>query len=173
MLIYDSIHGATKSIEDSQEWMKVNMNPDTIDNVFYCMHVRDDSKEDGYGQHVGSICLRLRKAGPTFPPPNPLPEGKTLYFREMGYALFKPARGKGYCTEAGQGLLASYKKHRSQFNDKEVSWVEAIVGGENPGSINVLTKLGFQNLGKFTDVEPVFVAGAWRTDGYWVYGQYA
>lgn len=147
------------------------MNPDTIDNLFYSMHARDDSKEDGYGQHIGSICLRLRpKGGPTFPLPNAVPDGKSLYFRELGYALFEPARGKGYCTEAGQALLDSYKKYRSQFNDKEVSWVEAIVGSANPGSIKVLTKLGFQNQGKFTDCEPVFLAGAWHTDGYWVYG---
>jgi hypothetical protein len=52
----------------------------------------------------------------------------------------------------------------------EKAYVEAAVDEDNPGSIKVLEKLGFKKLGWKHEEEKVFLNGAWRGPGYWVYG---
>lgn len=151
-------------------------------------------KEDitGLGEHVGSISLRLQPTGPSIPlPPPPLgvPPPRTENLRALGYAFFPSARGKGYATEAGQALLnayaalvsssslpsslssSPYKDHGEEEGEaKRKTYIEAAVDEDNPGSIKVLVKLGFKKLGWKHEEEKVFLNGAWRGPGYWVYG---
>jgi RimJ/RimL family protein N-acetyltransferase len=61
---------------------------------------------------------------------------------EIGYWLMPPAWGKGYCTEAGDGLIRWLENTRA---------AAALVAGyfaDNPASGKVLRKLGFLPCGR-------------------------
>lgn len=92
----------------------------------------------------------------------------------MGYAYFKSAWGKGYATEAARGLLDAYAEAVKEEKDKgeKVFYVEAGVDEGNPGSWRVIEKLGFEKAGFKEEEERVWLGGAWREDGYWVFGMY-
>jgi RimJ/RimL family protein N-acetyltransferase len=150
---------------------------------------RRREKEDitGLGEHVGSISLRLQPTGPSIPLSPPPPPGgpppRTENLRALGYAFFPSAQGKGYATEAGHALLNAYaafvsssslsphKDHGEEEGEaKRKTYIEAAVDEDNPGSIKVLVKLGFEKLGWKHEEKKVFLNGAWRGPGYWVYG---
>ncbi|MCB1500600.1 MAG: GNAT family N-acetyltransferase [Bauldia sp.] len=61
--------------------------------------------------------------------------------REFGYWFAKPAWGKGYATEAGRAFLAWL------FADAGVDIVRSGVFHDNPASLNVQRKLGFETIG--------------------------
>ena len=61
--------------------------------------------------------------------------------REFGYWLAKPAWGKGYATEAGRALLAFL------FDELGLDIVRSGVFFDNPASLRVQEKLGFQKIG--------------------------
>lgn len=130
-LKHQSLHGATKSLDDSRAWMTEHM--EKYDNWFYSIFERDDAKADGCGKHLGSVSLRHMDEGPELLPPLPEIlrgaeepgkgdvladaevrkreadlENKTLTLRVLGYALFEHAQGRGVATEACQGLLDGY-----------------------------------------------------------------
>jgi RimJ/RimL family protein N-acetyltransferase len=171
-MIEHSLHGPCKTIEESREWMIEVLTK--LDNLFYAIHVKstDGESED---KHIGSVSLRKQADGPVLPPPRPAAaeaeESKGLNLRVLGYALFERGRGKGYATEAGAALIAAHKKYRGQFPD-ELSYIEAGVDKDNRESIRVLEKLGLNKVGWKEVTEPVFLGGAWRDPGYWIYGLY-
>ncbi|KAJ4987616.1 hypothetical protein SVAN01_06929 [Stagonosporopsis vannaccii] len=77
-LKYQSLRGATKSLEESRLWMIEHMKK--WDNWFYAVFLHDESKEsekeegketDGgaLGTHIGSVSLRLPPVGLELPPP--------------------------------------------------------------------------------------------------------
>lgn len=71
------------------------------------------------------------------------PDGKTY---RVGYVFAEAAWGKGFATEAMQGLI----EHLTQQQ------AEAFIAGvepENKGSINVLTKLGFVYFNNEQDID--------------------
>ena len=70
---------------------------------------------------------------------------------EIGYALARPAWGKGYATEALHALV------NFAFNEMALHRLEAIVLPFNASSIRVLEKLGMQREG--TKREAYFVDG--------------
>ena len=61
--------------------------------------------------------------------------------REFGYWLAKPAWGKGYATEAGRAFLAFL------FDEAGLDVVRSGVFHDNPASLRVQTKLGFERIG--------------------------
>jgi RimJ/RimL family protein N-acetyltransferase len=61
--------------------------------------------------------------------------------REFGYWLARPAWGKGYATEAGRAFLAHL------FRVAGLDVVRSGVFHDNPASLNVQTKLGFERIG--------------------------
>jgi RimJ/RimL family protein N-acetyltransferase len=61
--------------------------------------------------------------------------------REFGYWLAKPAWGKGYATEAGRGFLAFV------FTELGLDIVRSGVFHDNPASLRVQEKLGFERIG--------------------------
>jgi RimJ/RimL family protein N-acetyltransferase len=61
--------------------------------------------------------------------------------REFGYWLAKPAWGKGYATEAGRGFLGFL------FGELGLDIVRSGVFHDNPASLRVQDKLGFQRIG--------------------------
>jgi RimJ/RimL family protein N-acetyltransferase len=61
--------------------------------------------------------------------------------REFGYWLAKPAWGKGYATEAGRAFLAFL------FGEAGLDIVRSGVFHDNPASLRVQTKLGFERIG--------------------------
>ncbi len=60
---------------------------------------------------------------------------------ELGYWLAQDAWGKGFATEAGRAVLAHH------FDTTEADEVRSSHFVENKGSQNVLTKLGFVDVG--------------------------
>ena len=61
--------------------------------------------------------------------------------REFGYWLAKPYWGKGYATEAGRAFLAFL------FDEAGLDIVRSGVFHDNPASLNVQMKLGFERIG--------------------------
>jgi RimJ/RimL family protein N-acetyltransferase len=61
--------------------------------------------------------------------------------REFGYWLAKPAWGKGYATEAGRAFLAYL------FDEAGLDLVRSGVFHDNPASLRVQAKLGFERIG--------------------------
>ena len=60
--------------------------------------------------------------------------------REFGYWLAKPAWGKGYATEAGRAFLAFL------FDEAGLDIVRSGVFHDNPASLRVQAKLGFERI---------------------------
>lgn len=115
--------------------------------------------------------------------------------RVLGYALFPSAWGKGYATEANRGVIDAYaaavaasspqkpsiatqelkaekEMEAGSMGKKKRFYIEAAVDEDNPGSVNVLRKLGFQKVGWKMEEEKVWLNGGWRGPGYLVYGMY-
>ena len=133
-----SLHGSTKTLEESRLWMIEHMTK--WDNWFYSIFLRKpdsfelsphDVNMEDMGEHIGSVSLRSQVIGPTLLPPTsfqgaeevgkgaPLTkqeeesrkkalEEVDLNLRVLGYALFENAWGKGYITEACNALLDGY-----------------------------------------------------------------
>lgn len=201
-LKHQSLHGATKTLEESRIFFIEHLN--TYDNWFYAIFTRDDAAPDGRGVHVGSVSLRHMAKGPELLPPATLDRaeevgngapldpdeveareafwaGKTLNLRVLGYALFGSAQGKGFATEACQGLLGGYRESVREWErgaegardgGKTVFYVEAGVDQENPGSQKVLQKVGFRTVGLKIEKEKAWLNGAWRGPGWWITGLY-
>jgi RimJ/RimL family protein N-acetyltransferase len=172
-----ALHGPCKTIEESREWMIEQRTKHDI--LFYAVFAKKEGTagtEEDPGVHVGSVSLRRQSSGPTLSPPEPLEgaSGVKIDMRVLGYAFFKTAWGNGYATEANKALLAAYAAFATEEKKElnRVHYVEASADEENPGSQAVLRKIGFTRLGWKTETERVFLAGAWREGGYWVYGQY-
>jgi len=167
-----SVRGASTSLAQSHARLVDALERDTL---IYCVF-ENASTENTPGTHIGSIGLRKQDSGPTIPPlkRHAEDEGKELDLRILGYALFKSAWGKGYATEAAQGLLDAYAASVAQEKEKgdKVFYVEAGVDEENQGSWRVVGKLGFEKVGFRREEEAVFLGGKWRTEGYWVFGKY-
>lgn len=162
------------------------------DNTLYaCFAKTPTSKgtEADPGDHAGSVGLRVQPSGPALPPPpfcdsslgkecpntdSTSSRTKPINLRGIGYAFFKQHWGKGYATEAGKALLDEYARSVAENKTKgeQLFYVEAGVDQDNPASRNVLRKLGFREVGWKVEEEPVFLNGAWRDAGYWIYGQY-
>jgi len=66
---------------------------------------------------------------------------------EIGYWTAKPFWGKGYATEAGRMILEAAQEHLG------VKRIKASVYTDNPASLRVLEKLGFE---KFGPIQPHF-----------------
>ncbi|KAF2785955.1 hypothetical protein K505DRAFT_319211 [Melanomma pulvis-pyrius CBS 109.77] len=166
-----SLHGKCTTLASSQEWMVQQLTID--DNMLYAIHVKPDPTSDASdvcsdptstGVLVGNIDTEIGVPGST----------TSLNFRVMGYSFFESAWGKGYATEAGSALIASYAAFRATAKETEggCSYIEASVDQDNPASMKVLVKLGFKEVGLKIAPEKVFLAGDWRGPGYWIYGQY-
>lgn len=149
------------------------------DDIFYSVFAKTSTSkttEEDPGDHVGSVSLRRQLDGPVLPPPSldTNSDSKSINLRVIGYAFFKQHWGKGYATEAGRALIGAYTNlvAEEMAKGKEVFYLEAGVDEDNPGSQNVLQKIGFSKVGWKEEAEPVFLAGKWREPGYWVYGMY-
>jgi len=66
---------------------------------------------------------------------------------EIGYWIAKPFWGKGYASEAGRMILEAAKTHLGARR------IKAGVFADNPASLRVLEKLGFE---KFGQAQPYF-----------------
>ncbi|KAF2820748.1 hypothetical protein CC86DRAFT_374398 [Ophiobolus disseminans] len=174
-----SVSGASKSLEDSRARM---LNLLSNDKHMYSVFEKSVGEEasggsgEGPGTHLGSVGLRRQATGPIIPAMKRKEgdEGKELDHRILGYAYFKHAWGKGYATEAARALLDTYASSVADEKSKgeKVFYVEAGVDEGNGASTAIVKKLGFEKVGFKEEKEPVFLGGAWRYDGYWIYGMY-
>lgn len=70
-------------------------------------------------------------------------------FYELGYRFLPETWGKGYATESGKASL-DYG-----FNDLKTEIIYAYAHSENLASNHILTKLGFEKTGEFTEPDGI------------------
>jgi len=70
-------------------------------------------------------------------------------FYELGYRFLPETWGKGYATESGQASL------EYGFNDLKTEIIYAYAHSENLASNHILTKLGFEKTGEFTEPDGI------------------
>jgi len=70
-------------------------------------------------------------------------------FYELGYRFLPETWGKGYATESGKASL-DYG-----FNDLQAEIIYAYAHCENTASNHILTKLGFEKTGEFTEPDGI------------------
>lgn len=70
-------------------------------------------------------------------------------FYELGYRFLPETWGKGYATESGQASL------EYGFNDLKAEIIYAYAHSENMASNHILTKLGFEKTGEFTEPDGI------------------
>ena len=70
-------------------------------------------------------------------------------FYELGYRFLPETWGKGYATESGKASL-DYG-----FNDLKAEIIYAYAHSENQASNHILTKLGFEKNGEFTEPDGI------------------
>jgi RimJ/RimL family protein N-acetyltransferase len=125
-------------------------------------------------QLVGKIHLRPEVLMP-LPEKFTVPSGPEtgVLLLEVGYSFLPTEWGQGYGTEALIAVLSSLKTATTFLSPFTKLYVQAIVGHENPASIRVLEKAGFESLGTYAwEADPVFLAGAWRRPRVLIYGQW-
>lgn len=70
-------------------------------------------------------------------------------FYELGYRFLPETWGKGYATESGKASL------EYGFNDLKAEIIYAYAHSENMASNHILTKLGFERTGEFTEPDGI------------------
>ncbi|WP_175621700.1 GNAT family N-acetyltransferase [Chryseobacterium schmidteae] len=70
-------------------------------------------------------------------------------FHELGYRFLPETWGKGYATESGKASL------EYGFNDLKAEVIYAYAHCENQASNHILTKLGFEKTGEFTEPDGI------------------
>lgn len=70
-------------------------------------------------------------------------------FYELGYRFLPETWGKGYATESGKASL------EYGFNDLQAKVIYAYAHSENLTSNHILTKLGFEKNGEFTEPDGI------------------
>ncbi|MBD3906700.1 GNAT family N-acetyltransferase [Chryseobacterium sp. Ch-15] len=70
-------------------------------------------------------------------------------FYELGYRFLPETWGKGYATESGKASL------EYGFNDLKAEIIYAYAHCENQASNHILTKLGFEKTGEFTEPDGI------------------
>ena len=192
ILILFSIHGISKSFEDTERFSK-NVLPTTVKEgetksyrIAYAVHELlptsgNDAvnKEDIPTRFVGIITVKT--LGPQglvirsdILPPSTSEPGCLVV--EMGYSYLPSAWGKGYATDAVKATMEACKRGKTFWEPYDRVFVRAIVSPENPASQRVMAKSGMKELGMhFWDGkgEAIFVGGKWRTtDELHVFGTF-
>lgn len=70
-------------------------------------------------------------------------------FYELGYRFLPETWGKGYATESGKASL------EYGFNDLKAEVIYAYAHCENQASNHILTKIGFEKTGEFTEPDGI------------------
>lgn len=94
---------------------------------------------------VGIATLNLRGPGtPPIPGKKAIPVKLIInsYLVDIGFSLLPSARGKGYATEAVEGLSGWFER------EKGVTELLAYCDDDNKASMKVLERSGFESLGK-------------------------
>jgi hypothetical protein len=176
----NSIYGVSKSLEDTIK-VAERMVPVPDGNARYraqfAVYERSsDDQKSGVNNVIGLVgVLSPVLYGVPFPDHLTLPDEETskksILKMEMGYMFLPHSWGKGYCTEAVEGILQAYKIATNFWKPYEGVYFHVCVGEDNLASAQVAKKAGFDLLGLHEwDGEHVLLAGALRPPRIKVFG---
>ncbi|EEP77821.1 predicted protein [Uncinocarpus reesii 1704] len=188
-----SIHGQSKSIEDTESNMKHYLPAGGEENsyrVVYVVHkilepldsaaenqahIKDQREKPT--EVAGLVILKSLDAGNLAIPEEltvPAAAASTTLTTELGYSFLPTGWGKGYATESLKAVLESCKRAQSFWAPFSKVYVRAIVNEENPASLRVMEKAGVPKKGVYVaEGEPIFLAGKWRgMANLHIYGMY-
>ena len=166
-LTFDSIHGRSESLEETEQFMKGRLptgeGMDPAHRVVYVIHrflkstniVTEDESTSQDGGHqatelLGSVALNTLCASSLVLPENltlSAAANTTTLTVELGYMILPIGWNKGYATESIMTVFEACRKARSFWYPFSKLYIRAIVDEENPASLRVMEKIGMAERG--------------------------
>ncbi|KAF2747012.1 hypothetical protein M011DRAFT_444814 [Sporormia fimetaria CBS 119925] len=162
-----SLGGKTNSLDESAAKVKrvLSSNSQTSPSYQY-FHLVHDIEDRNNPVFVGTMNLKAVENGGLILPAQLSLTGASepgVLSLEVGYGFLPAVWGKGYATEALDGLLSACSKAKEALKPYTKLYVQAVVNHSNLASQRVVEKCGFTYLGDFVyEGEPVFIGGKWR-----------
>lgn len=162
-----SLGGKTKSLEESEAKVeRILSSNNQAYPLYQHIYLIHDIQVPNKPIFIGTVNLKGME-NDTLPLPAhlslPAASEPDVLSLETGYGFLPAAWGKGYATEALNGLLDACSKAKDVWKPYSKLYVRAIVNPSNPASQRVVKKCGLTYLGKFNWTgEPVFIAGEWK-----------
>ncbi|KAI9664939.1 MAG: hypothetical protein M1821_006387 [Bathelium mastoideum] len=181
-----SIHGRSKSIEDTEKatknYLLTNEGEEKAYRVAYAVHqflVNHASDAMGSSQQaleqenkptefIGLVTLASLAPGQLALPEHftiPATAAANTLTVELAYSFLPKAWGKGYATESVGAVLESCKKAQAFWVPFSKVYVRVIVNAANLPSQRVMDKTGMVKRGVYElTTEPIWLAGEWQRD---------
>lgn len=192
MLTYHSIHGHSKSLEDTESVIQAILpsafSTEKSYRIAYAIHEIIPSvnpiDKPPKTRFIGLVNLYSPPpAGSTpggliLPPSLALPptaSSTPILTLELAYSFLPSSWGSGFATEAVSAVLYACKQENAKrfWTPFEKVYVRAIVNGANSASLKVVRKVGLVERGVYEWTGRIWLAGGWRTkDDLHIWGGY-